>query len=380
MIPAKILIDEFGNTHLDLSKGGTFSHFIYTSVIIKESDSEKASKVLKEICKKYRLGNELKSNNIKSKFFKRRKDILIDLIEKLDFVVDIMIIDKSKINSQGLTIKKVFYKYFQSLFVSKYNNIYESFIIHADKVGEEFKSELETFVRKKSITRDLFHPDRNFQIFDDKEEKLIQLADFVSGCLGKVFCTSHFDERHIELFNLLHSRTSIVYFPFQSFITEKLENQSELDKQILKMNYKLIEKFFGDTRVQKTQEKARLLEYLRFQSELNPDRLVSTQELHIYLNNFFPNIRTERIRTLIRDLRYEGLFIVSHSGKPGYKLATKYNDVSEHFNHFLKYVIPMLQKVKILNETLSINSFNDINPIEKDPNMVKLKELISGLK
>jgi len=380
MIPAKILIDEFGNAHLDLSKNGTFSHFIYTSVIIKDSDSEKALKILKEICSKYRLGSDLKSSNIKSKFFKRRKDILIDLIEKLDFVVDIMVIDKSQINSQGLGIKKVFYKYFQSLFVSKYNNIYENFSIYADKVGEEFKNELQAFVRKKSITRDLFHPDRNFQIFDDKDEKLIQMADFISGCLGKVFCTSHFDERHIELFNILHSRTSIVYFPFQSFITEQIENQSELDKQILKMNYKLIEKFFGDTKVQKTQEKARLLEYLRFQSELNPDRLVSTQELHIYLNNFFPNIRTERIRTLIRDLRYEGLFIVSHSGKPGYKLATKYNDVSEHFNHFLRYVIPMLQKVKILNETLSLNSFNDINPIEKDPNMVKLKELISGLK
>lgn len=380
MNPAKILIDEFGNTHIDLSKPGTFSHFIYTSVIIKDSDSDKALKILKDICIKYRLGNDLKSSNIKSKFFKRRKDILIELIEKLDFTVDIMVIDKSKIDSQGLAIKKTFYKYFQSLFVSKYNNIYESYTIFADKVGEEFKTELESFVRKKSINRDLFNPDRNFQIFDDKEEKLIQIADFISGCLGKVFCTSHFDERHIELFNLLHTRTSVEYFPFQSFITEELENQSELDKQILKMNYQLIEKFFGNTKVQKTQEKARLLEYLRFQSELNPNRLVSTQELLIYLNNFFPNIKSDKIRTIIRDLRYEGLFIVSHSGKPGYKLATKYTDVSEHFNHFLKYVIPMLQKVKILNETLSINSFNDINPIEKDPNMVKLKELLAGLK
>ncbi|SIR48147.1 hypothetical protein SAMN06265171_101675 [Chryseobacterium rhizoplanae] len=145
------------------------------------------------------------------------------------------------------------------------------------------------------------------------------------------------------------------------------------------MNYQLIQKFLESTNVQKTKEKARLLEYLRFQSELNPNRLVSTTELLIYLNNFFPNIKSERVRILIRDLRYEGLFIVSHSGKPGYKLATKYSDVSEHFNHFLKYVVPMLQKVKILNETLSKNSFNDINPIEKDPNMQKLKELISGI-
>jgi len=82
---------------------------------------------------------------------------------------------------------------------------------------------------------------------------------------------------------------------------------------------------------------------------------------------------------LVRDLRYEGLFVVSHSGKPGYKLANSYYDISEHFTHFLKYIIPMLQKIHILNSTISSNSFNKINPIEKDPNMLKLKELLAGL-
>ncbi|SIT26471.1 DUF3800 domain-containing protein [Chryseobacterium gambrini] len=379
MIPAKIFIDEFGNAHLDLSKKGTFSHFIYTSVIIKENDTNKARKILKEICSNYKLGDDLKSKNIKKKNFKKRKEILLEFIEKLNFVVDVMVVDKSKLSGDGLKIKRTFYKYFQSLFVEKYNNIYESYSINADKVGEEFKNELQDYVRKKSISRDLFNPDRNFEIFDDKDEKLIQIADFISGCLGKVFCTSHFDKQYIELFNLLHARTSISYFPFESYITKEIENKPELDRQIMMMNYQLIERFFDSSKSEKSKEKARLLEYLRFQSELNPNRLVSTKELLIYLNNFFPNIKNERIRTLIRDLRYEGLFIVSHSGKPGYKLATKYSDVSEHFNHFLKYVVPMLQKVKILNQTLSQNSFNDINPIEKDPHMQKLKELVAGI-
>lgn len=379
MIPARIFIDEFGNAHPDLSKKGAFSHFIYTSVIIKDPDTEKARKILNEIGIKYKLGDDIQSRNIKNKNFKKRKEILLELIEKLDFVVDVMVVDKSKLSGDGLKIKKTFYKYFQSLFVEKYNHIYESYAIHAGEVDGEFKQELQDYVRKKSISRDLFHPDRNFEMSDNPDEKLIRIADFISGCLGKVFCTSHFDQQYIELFNLLHARTSIAYFPFQSYITKEIEDKPELDKQIMKMNYQLIEKFFDSTKVQKTKEKARLLEYLRFQSELNPDRLVSTAELLIYLNNFFPNIRNERIRILIRDLRYEGLFIVSHSGKPGYKLATKYSDVSEHFNHFLKYVVPMLQKVKILNETLSQHSFNDINPIEKDPNMQKLKELIAGI-
>ncbi|MFP3671086.1 hypothetical protein SB717_39065, partial [Priestia sp. SIMBA_032] len=66
-----------------------------------------------------------------------------------------MVVDKSNLSGDGLKIKKTFYKYFQSLFVEKYNNIYESYSINADKVGEEFKIELQDYVRKKSISRDL---------------------------------------------------------------------------------------------------------------------------------------------------------------------------------------------------------------------------------
>lgn len=115
MIPAKIFIDEFGNTHLNLSQKGTFSHFIYTSVIIQDLDTAKARKILSEICTKFKLGENLKSSKIKTKNFKKRKDILLELLEKLDFVVDVMVIDKSRISSDGLRIKRIFYKYFQSL-------------------------------------------------------------------------------------------------------------------------------------------------------------------------------------------------------------------------------------------------------------------------
>lgn len=78
-------------------------------------------------------------------------------------------------------------------------------------------------------------------------------------------------------------------------------------------------------------------------------------------------------------MRYEGLFIVSHSGKTGYKLAVNYNDIKEYFNHFSKYVIPMLRKIQIFNETLFANTFNKINPLEKDSSLFQLKELLSAL-
>lgn len=138
--------------------------------------------------------------------------------------------------------------------------------------------------------------------------------------------------------------------------------------------YKFIDKDFSNK-----QEHIRLLEYLQLQSQIDPLRLVPTTEILYYLQKFYPNYTTEKLRLLVRDLRYDGLFIISHSGKPGYKLASSYQDIYENFNHFLKYVIPMLQKVQIMNQSLSSISMNKINPIEKDINMLQLKDLLNAL-
>ncbi|MDJ1503529.1 hypothetical protein [Xanthocytophaga agilis] len=145
------------------------------------------------------------------------------------------------------------------------------------------------------------------------------------------------------------------------------------------MNFEIIQKYLENTPSSIHKEKTRLLEYLSLQIRISPDRLMPTYELVAYMSNFFPNYSSDKVRMLVRDLRYEYLFVVSHPEKPCYKLANFYRDISEHFTHFLKYIIPMLQKIQILNNTISSNSFNKINPIEKDPNMIKLKELLSGL-
>jgi len=366
---------------LDLSKTGTFSHFVYSSIVMDQVDVEKGKELREAICRNFRLGPDLKSANLKDRQFYKRINILMELVDKLDFSIDLLVIDKSKIDSEGLKQKRTFYKYFQSLFVSKYNHRFDTYFIWADAVGTDFQKELQDYVNTKGIQRDLSHPERSFQLSDDKKgEKLIQLADFISGCMGKIFCTSHAHDQARELYNLIHSRVSVSYFPFDS--SKGLESKKAddaFDQQIRKMNLASIEKYYETMNVKANHEKSRLLEYLRLQSEINPDRLVFSHEILMYMQQFFPNYTIEKMRTLVRDLRYDGLFIISHAGKPGYKLATCYQDIYEHFNHFLKYVIPMLQKVQILNEHISSHSFNKINPIEKDVNMIKLKELLSGM-
>lgn len=380
MNPAFIFIDEFGNSHLDLSKNGTFSHFIYTSVVLDENFIEKAREVRKDICHKFRLGPDIKSSNIKEKNFDKRLKILEYLVSNLDFHIDILVIDKSRIDSLGLLDKRTFYKYFQKNFVRKYNERFDSFSIYADSVGTDFKSELQDFVLNNGINRDLFNPDRFFELTDDKTgEKLVQLADFISGCVGKIFCLSHSSPRAKEIYERIYQRLSVDYFPYETSQSYFLNNSNnQYDILIREMNSQSVYKFIDKDSLNK-QEHIRLLEYLQLQSQIDPLRLVPTTEILSYVQKFYPNYTTEKLRLLVRDLRYDGLFIISHSGKPGYKLASSYQDIYENFNHFLKYVIPMLQKVQIMNQSLSSISMNKINPIEKDINMLQLKDLLNAL-
>ena len=117
--PALILIDEFGNTHLDLSKSGTFSHFIYTSVIIPLKNKDKAEEIRQLISKNFFFGKELKSSKHGAKMFERRLNSLYELVINLDFTVDILVIDKAKLNgSDGLKQKQIFKKHLQKLMIS----------------------------------------------------------------------------------------------------------------------------------------------------------------------------------------------------------------------------------------------------------------------
>lgn len=288
-----------------------------------------------------------------------------------------MVIDKLRLESEGLIYKKVFYKYFQTLYVSKYNSRYQSFFIKADKVGEEFIKELQHYVNTHGIQRDLFNPNRFFLLSDDKNEKLIQLADFIVGCVGKIFCTSHVNERAKEIYDIVNTRLSVDFFPYQ--LAKTSQSNNEFDNEIRRMNNEVVNNYYRKQESLIILPTIRLLQYLSLQCEKNNNRFVSTIELLTYMQLFYPDFTKEKLRAMIRDLRYEGLFIVSHSGKSGYKLATCYEDVAEHFNHFMKHVLPMLQKVNILNQKLSQNSFNKINLLEKDPTLKQMKELVSSI-
>lgn len=374
-----VLIDEFGNTFLDLSKEGTPTHFIYTSISFKTEDTELFEVARNRVCLDNKLSDNLRGNSkaLGEKFFERRLKILKEL-NKLNFSIDVLVIDKSKILSDGLNYKRSFYKFFQSTFARKHFDRYDECLITAEKVGEgDFVLELQDFIRKRAFELDLFTPIREFKL-SGKEEKLLQIVDFISNCIGKIFCTSHFHERSAEIWDIISARTSVSYFPFiaEPKFKHNISNL-KVDSEIWKISTETIEQY--KDKHQDNSDKLRTLLFLHTQSYVQPERFVPTYEILDYLSRFINDINEERIRRIIRDLRYDGLFIVSQSGKGGYKVATCYADISDNITHFMRYIIPMLEKLRVLNETLRIRSHSSINPIEKDDSFIQVKKLLSQL-
>lgn len=83
-----VFIDEFGNTSLDIAKPGTFSHFVYSAIVIKESDVVNARLILSELSKRYNQNSPFKSSKSfgGEKGLHKRLQVLSDL-KRLNFVI-----------------------------------------------------------------------------------------------------------------------------------------------------------------------------------------------------------------------------------------------------------------------------------------------------
>lgn len=383
-----IFFDEFGNSHLDTSKSGTFSHFVYTAVLIKESKLKQARDIRNRISKKHFQNSDIKSNRINNnpKGFRKRLTILEEL-KNLNFLVYSFVINKSELQGNGLQYKKIFIKYFQKLFVRKFVENYSSFEIYADELGHpEFKRSLTEFINKHALQKDLFNPDRYYKLVDDiKDEKLVQLSDFLSGCVGKIYCTSHTHPNAEDLFNKLNDRLFVEFFPFQKsyFYANLPEEHKEADKEIASIALDSVKKYLETDWRKNPNYAEEVLRHLLLNYRVAPDRLIETAELVKVVNRFDSRYNEQNLRQAIAYLRDNSVLVVSIEGRYGYKIPNKLADIYGFYNRYLNSILPMLNsilpmlnRIKKSNEILKVKSVNDINVLELDNSLIKLKELL----
>jgi len=375
-----IFIDEFGNSHLYLSKSGTFSHFVYTAFLITEDELEKARLLRKEISKKYFQNTHIKSKNIKNneKGFQKRLLILNEL-KQLNYIIHSIVIDKSKINSEGLKHKKVFYKYFHRLLIEKFPKKFHSFEIFFDKLGyPKFQNELTTYINKY-IDNNLFQQDRKYKIADDITGKpLIQIADFLSGCVGKIFCVSHIDKRADVLFEQINDRLYVNFFPYEK---EKLlgltyKNNIERNLFIKKIAFNVAVDFLNSDKIKETDDKE-ILQYLILINKITPERIVSSQEIISVVKKINLKFDITKLRVAIQRLRDYGVIIVSPQGEKGYKIPNNLEDIVNFYNRYLNSIVPMLKRINISNKIIIEKSNFKIRILNIVKEFQKLQQLIN---
>jgi hypothetical protein len=375
-----IYIDEFGNAHLDLSKKSTFSHFVYTAIVIDKGNIEEAYRKRTEISEKYFQKKPIKSNSISpdEKGTKKRLKVLNELI-KLNFLVFVLVIDKSKLQGAGLVNKDVFYKYFNKIFLKQFAKNFDKFSIYADKLGyPEFQRSLTSYVYEHGIQRDLFNLDRYYQLADDKtDEPLIQLADFISGCMGKIFCGSHLHPSAQEFFDILHDRLFVDYFPYERLYFEGYSpDDPKADTEIAKIALEGAIEFINSHEKNTSPEAIEVLKYLVLMFKSFPNRLIRKHEILARLKLVSANYSEMSLRHDIQTLRDKGVLIASIKGKSGYKIPNKLEDMIGFYNRYLDSIVPMLSRVKLSHKTLQLKSLNNINLLDKSHNLDVLNELI----
>ena len=199
--------DEFGNNSFDFKEQG--SHFIIASVILKSEKVNEISKSLEIVRSKYFQESEIKSNKIAANH-KRRKIILREVC-KLDFTIYAVIVDKTKLYSDGFRYKQSFYKFLNGLLYKELFKTFPELELKIDEHGgNDYLVGFKKYVEKNHI-RDLFSGS-NLSIKNSNHELGIQLADLIAGTLGYIFDKNKKSDESQDFYKILESKISSLNF------------------------------------------------------------------------------------------------------------------------------------------------------------------------
>ena len=279
--------DEFGTSSMNLQAQNEVSHFVYSAIVVSESNLNKAYEVRDYISKNFFQGQKIRSKSRAIKKIDKRLRALQYLSNNLDFKIYTVVVDKSKIESKGLKIKEVFYKYFQKIFTSNIISDYQIFEIYVDElISEEYKQEMYSYLNKNLTIQSLFS---NYKMVDDKNEVLVQLADLVAGSLGRVFAHSHYVKEASDIIDVLMGKmTPPEFFPYRYQVTtskKPIEGTSELVTRFVIQD---VITYINSN--PNTDPKVDLLKFLFFCFRINPHQLVDIHSIQGSLSRLHKNI------------------------------------------------------------------------------------------
>ncbi|MDO6814017.1 DUF3800 domain-containing protein [Tenacibaculum soleae] len=373
-------IDEFGTNSIETQKDGVSSHFLICATLIKEENLIPAKKIIDEVRKTHFQNSEIKSSNVKRAKHTRRLTILNEL-NQIDFTIYLIVVDKEEINSEGLSIKESFYKYFNKLLVTDLNRINNKITFIADQIGTtEYQKSFQKYIENKVTQYDLFNETKLFEFSDSKENNLVQLSDFIVGSLAKCFDKKHFQENSSEYLTLLKDKLNVRFWPNNIANYLRTDKETEnFDPKIAELSLNLVKDYIAKNEKKDETDfiaQIYLLKYLMLIQKVSPHYFIQTHELMDKLKNEIGLEYSVRLfrKNIIGNLRDNNVIIVS-SNSGGYKLPVNKSDLTEFVNRYNSILQPMLSRMKKCRDSILLGSMKEIDILDY-PEFDSLKEII----
>ncbi len=184
--------DESGTNSFNFEKEGT--HFIVSAIIVENNNLENVVSQVEGIRKKYFQTGEMKSTGI-GKNDSRRIKVLKDLAN-VDFYIYSLVVDKSKLFSEGYRYKKTFYKNICGILYTELYRAYPDLTLIVDEHGHNpFMLSFRKYVEKKH-NNTLFS--EQFLFEQSHEHVMLQVADIIAGTLLRCFDQSKLSSQKDE--------------------------------------------------------------------------------------------------------------------------------------------------------------------------------------
>ena len=374
--------DEYGTNSFKFELG---SHFIVASVIVQNNNLASNEDAIEKIRKKHFQTGEIKSSKI-AKNSKRRIKVLTEVVEKVDFSIFALVVDKRKLYGEGFKYKRPFYKYLNGLLYKElYKSIPNLYLEVDEHGGNDFLIGFKKYVQKNYI-RDLFSQSE-LEIGKSHQNLHIQIADLIAGTLARCFDDTMFESKanttkYLEL--IKPKLSSISHFPAEYTIENYIEEESDetYDSEISHLAVSLALDFIetADPKKQTEYDQINFLKLLLlFRRANSHKKFITTNELlrHLNTNREKPmSIQYFRSR-IIGKLRDKGILIASSSSgeRRGYKLPTSINDLDKFLKHGRSILIPMVRRIKRCQERIKLATNNKLDILDR-AEFKQLKKII----
>lgn len=370
--------DEFGNNSFDFKEQG--SHFIIASVILKSEKVNEISKSLEIVRSKYFQESEIKSNKIAANH-KRRKIILREVC-KLDFTIYAVIVDKTKLYSDGFRYKQSFYKFLNGLLYKELFKTFPELELKIDEHGgNDYLIGFKKYVEKNHI-RDLFSGS-NLSIKNSNHELGIQLADLIAGTLGYIFDKNKKSDESQDFYKILESKiSSLNFFPkktnFRNYVTD--ESANSFDQVVATLSLRKIYDFIDVTNANTSEKKDQIsfLKLLLLYNQTNiKNKYTKGSEFIKHFNINRPTVLSkEQFSTkIIANLRDKGILIAT--SRDGYKIPTTVLELKKYIKHGNNIVFPMINRIQECRNSILLATQNSFDILDSNE-FRKMKKIIDN--